>query len=195
MKTLHPLSKDSSLFSPAIPRDFRDFPSKPLNSITAGTQQGRRGLNRFLKEFRFVRGLQGQSMTSTTQMLKLMKLRSLGLTPSWSLSPTAMKNAAVSDSLRKMWQSLEETEAVSTLTIVVAETEPLVLLLRQGKKTYTHATTKWKRMHRFYLRLRSFYLQFVFPTYCGGTVSKKDQIQFPDRGGAKVEQIKQISQL
>ena len=37
-------------------------------------------------------------------------------------------------------------------------------------------------MHLFYLQLRSFYLRFVFFTYGGGTVSKKDQIQFPDGG-------------
>ena len=37
-------------------------------------------------------------------------------------------------------------------------------------------------MRLFYLQLRSFYLRFVFFTYGGGTVSKKDQNQFPDGG-------------
>ena len=35
----------------------------------------------------------------------------------------------------------------------------------------------------FYLQLRSSYLRFVFFTYGGGTVSKKDQNQIRDRGG------------
>ena len=38
----------------------------------------------------------------------------------------------------------------------------------------------WMRL--FYLQLRSFYLRFVFFTYGGGTVSKKDQTQFPGQG-------------
>ena len=41
----------------------------------------------------------------------------------------------------------------------------------------------WMRL--FYLQLRSFYLRFIFFTYSGGTVSKKDQTQFPDRGNRK----------
>ena len=39
------------------------------------------------------------------------------------------------------------------------------------------------RMRLFFLQLRSFCLWFVFFTYCGWTVSKTDQNQFPDRGG------------
>ena len=38
----------------------------------------------------------------------------------------------------------------------------------------------WMRL--LYLQLRSFGLRFVFFTYGGGTVSKKDQTQFPDGG-------------
>ena len=37
-------------------------------------------------------------------------------------------------------------------------------------------------MRLFYLQLRSFYLRFVFFAYGGGTVSKKDQTQFPTGG-------------
>ena len=43
-------------------------------------------------------------------------------------------------------------------------------------------------MRLFYLQLRSFYLWFVFFTYGGGTVSKKDQKQFPDGGGGNRKQ-------
>ena len=39
----------------------------------------------------------------------------------------------------------------------------------------------WMRL--FYLQLRSFCLRFVFFTYGGGTVSKKNQIQFAEGGG------------
>ena len=38
----------------------------------------------------------------------------------------------------------------------------------------------WMRL--FYLQLRYFYLQFVVFTYRAATVSKRDQIQFPDGG-------------
>ena len=37
-------------------------------------------------------------------------------------------------------------------------------------------------MRPFYLRLRSFYLRFVFFNYGGGAVSREDQTQFPDKG-------------
>ena len=40
-------------------------------------------------------------------------------------------------------------------------------------------------MRLFYLQLRSFCLRFVFFTYGGGTVSKKDQNQFLDGGNRK----------
>ena len=40
-----------------------------------------------------------------------------------------------------------------------------------------------KPMRLFYLQLMCFCLRFVFFTYGGGTVSKKDQTQFPDGGG------------
>ena len=48
-------------------------------------------------------------------------------------------------------------------------------------------------MRLFYLQLRSFYLRFVFFTYGGGTVSKKDQTQFPDRGNRKRKRPNLIS--
>ena len=38
-------------------------------------------------------------------------------------------------------------------------------------------------MRLFYLQLRSFYLRLVFLLTVGGTVSRKDQTQFPDGGG------------
>ena len=50
-----------------------------------------------------------------------------------------------------------------------------------------------RRMRLFYLQLRSFYLRFVFFTYGGGTVSKKDQTQFPDRGNRKQKRPNLIS--
>ena len=48
-------------------------------------------------------------------------------------------------------------------------------------------------MRLFYLQLRSFYLRFVFFTYGGGTVSKKDQTQFPDRENRKHKRPNLIS--
>ena len=48
-------------------------------------------------------------------------------------------------------------------------------------------------MRLFYLQLRSFYLRFVFFTYGGGTVSKKNQTQFPDRGNRKQKRPNLIS--
>ena len=48
-------------------------------------------------------------------------------------------------------------------------------------------------MRLFYLQLRSFCLRFVFFTSGGGTVSKKDQIQFPDRGNRKQKRPNLIS--
>ena len=49
------------------------------------------------------------------------------------------------------------------------------------------------RMRLFYLHLRSFYLRFVFFTYGGGTVSKKDQTQFPDGENLKQNRPNRIS--
>ena len=41
----------------------------------------------------------------------------------------------------------------------------------------------WNRMYLFYLQLGSFGLSPVaFFAYGGGTISKRDQVQFPDRG-------------
>ena len=45
----------------------------------------------------------------------------------------------------------------------------------------------------FYLQLRSFCLRFVFFTYNGGTVSKKDQNQFLDVGNRKQKRPNPIS--
>ena len=48
-------------------------------------------------------------------------------------------------------------------------------------------------MRLCYLQLRSFYLRFVFFTYGGGTVSKKDQTQFPDGGNREQKRPNLIS--
>ena len=46
---------------------------------------------------------------------------------------------------------------------------------------------------RYRLRLWYFYLRLVFFTYGRGTVSKKDQTQFPDRGNRKQERPNRFS--
>ena len=60
----------------------------------------------------------------------------------------------------------------------------LVLLLGLKERCKIPKITKnnfWMRL--FYLQLRSFCLRSVLFTYGGGTVSKKDQNQFPEGGG------------
>ena len=60
--------------------------------------------------------------------------------------------------------------------------------IRPPPNGHTRETgTIWQRMRLFYLQLRSFYLQFVFFTHGGGTVSKKDRTQFLDGGNRKTK--------
>ena len=47
----------------------------------------------------------------------------------------------------------------------------------------------------FLLTVEVFYLRFVFFTYGGGTVSKKDQTQFPDGGNREQKRPNLISGL
>ena len=51
----------------------------------------------------------------------------------------------------------------------------------------------WAKDASFLLTIEVFLLRFVFFTYGGGTVSKKDQTQFPDRGNRKQKRPNSIS--
>ena len=50
-------------------------------------------------------------------------------------------------------------------------------------------------MRLFYLQLRSFYFRFVCFTYGGGTVSNKNQTQFPDGGNHKQNRSNPVSTI
>ena len=69
------------------------------------------------------------------------------------------------------------------------------VLLNSRTETWgqTMSTTSSFRMRHFYLQLRSLDLRFIFFTYGGGTVSKKDQIQSLAGVNRKQERLNQFA--